>query len=126
MTIRHNCKQRGCYVDVHSPDWGFLDQSFSGKIKVTDIDGAVEANGHLLIIEWKGIGVPIPIGQKIMFEKITARSDITVYVVNGDPAKNEPITVQIFFDGSGGKVQQCNQAKLQNLCTRWETYARNN
>jgi len=54
MSIRHNCEIDGCYLKNQTPDWGFLDNSFSGKIRVSDIDGIVEVNGHLLILEWKG------------------------------------------------------------------------
>lgn len=49
-------------------DWGFLDDCFAPtRIKVTDIDGAVERNGYELIIETKRKGASVPTGQAIMF-----------------------------------------------------------
>ena len=52
-------------------DWGFLDECFPGtRIRVTDIDGLVERNGHFLLIEAKSPGKDIPTGQRILFDRL--------------------------------------------------------
>lgn len=52
-------------------DWGFLQRYLGGfGISPTDIDGMIERNGHILLLEAKSPGVPIPLGQKIMFDHL--------------------------------------------------------
>lgn len=52
-------------------DWGFLNECFHPtRIRVTDIDGFIERNGHFLILETKQRGVSIPTGQLISFQQI--------------------------------------------------------
>ena len=125
MSIRHNCETNGCFIKVATVDWGFLDNSFSGRIRVGDIDGIVEANGRLLILEWKGLNVPIPKGQEIMFTNITKVSNIIVFVVNGDPITNKPQWIKIFHNGKVVTDCECDEQKLQSWCKDWEQKARN-
>ena len=124
MSIRHNCEHGGCYIKKQTPDWGFLDSAFSGKIRVTDIDGAVEANGCLLILEWKGVGVPLLDGQRIMVEKITKKNQITVFVINGDAEESIPKHITIFANGVISRTEECGSEKLKKYCQWWETKAR--
>lgn len=124
MTIRHCCETAGCYIKVQTPDWGFLDSSFSNKIRVGDIDGIVEANGCLLIMEWKSFIGEIPVGQKIMFEKITARNKIVVFVISGDPVETVPTHIKVFSRGKLTMDSPCNKDKLKKYCEAWEFKAR--
>ncbi len=124
MSIRHNCETQGCFIKVATVDWGFLDNSFSGRIKIGDIDGIVEANGRLLILEWKGINVPTPKGQHIMFTNITKISKIIVFVINGDTLLNKPTHIKIYKHGRIAYDRECNEEKLKELCTSWEKKAR--
>jgi hypothetical protein len=124
MSFRHNCEYDGCYIKEQTPDWGFLDNSFSGKIRVSDIDGVVEANGHLLILEWKGNGVPATTGQEIMFKNITKINNIIVFLINGD-AKNTIAThLKIYSDGGITFDKEISNEVLQSYCTKWELKVR--
>ena len=125
MSMRHNCETGGCYLKVQTPDWGFLDNSFSGKIRVSDIDGIVEANGKLLILEWKGSGVPITKGQEIMFKKCTERNDIYVFVINGSAKESFVDYIRIFANGKIIFEDNCTNKQLQKYCNSWEIKARN-
>ncbi len=124
MSMRWNCNNDGCFLKVGTPDWGFLDNAFSGKIRVGDIDGIVEANGHLLIIEWKGVGVPVTVGQEIMFNNGTRKNNLTVFVVNGDAEHSIAKRVKVYKDGKLVLDEDCDNAKLSRFCTHWETTAR--
>jgi hypothetical protein len=124
MTIRHDCETQGCYVKEQTPDWGFTDNAFSGKIRVTDIDGAVEANGHLLLLEWKGRGASIPKGQSIMFEKITRINHIVVFVINGDAKYSSCSHLSIYENGKITQDLDVNNEDLCEWCKKWENYAR--
>ncbi len=126
MTMRHNCETHGCYLKKQTPDWGFLDNAFSGKIRVSDIDGIVEANGNLLILEWKGIGVPITKGQEIMFKKATEKSNIHVFVINGCAESSFTDSLKIYTNGQIVYDEPCDNDKLKKYCTAWESKSRSN
>ena len=124
MSIRHDCETSGCYIKKQTPDWGFLDSSFSGKIRVTDIDGAVEANGSLLLLEWKGIDAPVLDGQRIMFEKITAKNSIIVFIIFGDAEESIPKHIKIYSEGKLVADKKCDKETVMKYCKAWETKAR--
>jgi len=126
MTIRHNCETHGCYIKKMTPDWGFLDSSFSNKIRVGDIDGIVEANGKILILEWKTTGYEIPKGQEIMFKKISPPGQITVIVIWGNPEETVPTHFQHFYKGVISAKKCADANKIKDFCKRWETMARGN
>jgi len=122
--MRHNCETNGCFIKVGTVDWGFLDNSFSGKIRIGDIDGIVEANGHLLILEWKKPNVKTPTGQHIMFTKITEKNNIEVFVINGDPVENIAEHIKVYRGGSIEYDGKINNSQLKQACSRWEQNAR--
>jgi len=126
MSIRHNCEHGGCYIKEHTPNWGIFDNAFSGKIAIGDIDGIVEANGRLLILEWKGAEVEdIPTGQRIMFEKSTALiPHIMVWVINGTVLPLRVCRIRMFKDGKLISDEKADNNKLFNLCKTWEKKAR--
>ncbi len=126
MTMRHNCETHGCYLKIQTPDWGFLDNSFSGKIRVSDIDGIVEANGNLLILEWKGTGVPVTKGQEIMFNMATRKNNLHVFVINGNAEKSVCEHIKIYANGDIIYNEDCCNEKLGRMCALWETKSRNN
>ena len=70
-----------CWKDTHLLKLGVFDHCFPGKIGMTDIDGAVERNGHLLILETKLPDQDVERGQVIMFENITRGTDRVVAIV---------------------------------------------
>ena len=124
MTITHNCELHGCYIKKMTPDWGFLDSSFSGKIRIGDIDGIVEVNGKLLILEWKTEGVNLPLGQEIMFKRITPGRKITVIVIWGDPEETTPTHYQLFSDGKKDEKKVADSDIIKRFCIRFENWAR--
>lgn len=50
--LDHDCR-RGCAKVYLEPKLHSFDDCFYGKIRMGDIDGAVERNGHILWVEWK-------------------------------------------------------------------------
>jgi len=124
MTIRHNCETHGCYIKKMTPNWGFLDSSFSGKITVGDIDGIVEANGKLLILEWKSTGATLPEGQEIMFKKSTRSGVVTAIVIWGDPVETIVSHCQTFFRGTKKEKIDATADDIKGVCLWWEQWAR--
>lgn len=95
-------------------DWGFLDSCFGDtKIRLSDIDGIVERNGHFLLIEAKSSGVPIPIGQGIMFDRFAAMPKCSVLVIWGEP--NKPEKMQLW----GRTRQEATEQDVQRIVADW-------
>lgn len=104
-------------------DWAFLEPCFTGtKIRPSDIDGAVEHNGHTLFIETKHPGVSIPTGQDIMF-KSWQRDRNTVFVVWGETNRAERVRVY-WPTNDSVTTDDCDNEGLAGLVSRWLIYAR--
>lgn len=126
MTLRHSCQTHGCYIKNQTPDWGFADNAFSGRIKIGDIDGIVEVNGHILILEWKGGEAKVPPGQDIMFKKASQHSYITVFVINGDALTTQATNLIRYFNGNKTDIGPVDNNEIFNRCANWEKWARKN
>ena len=99
-------------------DWGFLDGCFGNtKIRVTDLDGLVERNGHFLFIEAKSSGVGVPRGQQILFDRLIESGRNTVLVVWGEP--NRPEMARLW----GGTEFGTDEAGVQAIVRDWFQYA---
>lgn len=67
--------------------WSFryFDESFlPTHVSFGDLDGIVERNGRFLVLETKGIGVPVPNGQAVMFSRMVETGLFTVVVLWGN------------------------------------------
>ncbi len=117
----------GCgYVNLRSVDtyletlwdWSFLNDCFGHtRIRVTDIDGVVERNGHFLYIETKSPGASIPQGQALMFEALTRQPNSHVLIIWGEP--NMPEKAQFW----GKAAFSADAAVIRSLVKRWFAYA---
>ena len=89
--LDHSCEKYGCARRVLDPKLHSFDDCFGGKIRIGDIDGAVERNGHILWLEWKR-GAVINAFEKThyaqlrMAKQFTQNSPLQTFVfVIGDP-----------------------------------------
>ena len=100
-------------------DWGCLAGCFGdSKIQVTDIEGMVEHNRHFLIIESKGIGVPVPEGQRILFQKWISRG-FSVIFVWGTPGQPERIEYYAFGKQIPEVFDPATLADLRAVVSGW-------
>lgn len=122
--LRWNCEDKGCFRTI-CPKLGAFDECFPGKIGMSDVDGVVEINGRFLFLEWKAPGGSVGMGQRILFERLTALSSkITTIVVNGQPREMEIQTVQVFSNGQGGAAEACDFDGLKERIAAWAMRAK--
>jgi hypothetical protein len=122
MTIRTS--HPNCEYCKKLWDWGFLDDCFSHHIRVTDLDGFVERNGHLLVLETKSPGASIPIGQQRMIAAMHASGSITIFIIWGQPQRPEQI--EVYHPVKGRKVvDPATIDDLKSLVRGWYRYANN-
>lgn len=69
--MRWNCDKQGCFNKKRRPKTEIFHDLFPGMVSFGDVDGIVEVNGFALVLEWKGVGVPLSTGQKMMWERLT-------------------------------------------------------
>ena len=82
-TLRHDCQAQGCWHEKHAIKYGAFNDCLPGKIAFTDLDGIVEINGSVLVVEWKSTTV-LPIGQQLLIERLALNNYITTCHVVGD------------------------------------------
>lgn len=121
MTLRHHCPSDGCYKD-RLPDWGILDGCFPRGIRPSDVDGIVEINEHVLMLEWKPrLGV-LTRGQLLMFRNITRGSPkVQALIVYGD--RGQPSEIELWQGGAKRFRQACDIEFLRWFCHSWAVFA---
>lgn len=122
--MRWDCSVNGCYRKLKCPQLSFFDDCFPGRIGMGDIDGIVEINGHVLIMEWKSNDAPLPTGQRILFERLTRiSSEITVVIVVGDSDTMEVKGMTVFSNGRPSPNEKIGTDALKERFKRWTTRA---
>jgi hypothetical protein len=128
--FRWDCDVKGCFNKVHRPRFEELNDLLPGKIAFSDVDGIVEINGRALMLEWKGLGVPTPMGQHIMFRRLTMGGNITVFVIEGAAHDMTVESLTVYENGtivgeevSGGR-KNADLDTLKKWISFWTDWAR--
>lgn len=95
-----NCERQGCFNIEKRPKIEEFHDCFHSNISMSDVDAIVEVNGNILIIEWKQHSQKLGDGQRILFQRLTCRDRIFVYVVRGCPKTMEIEGYQLIEDGN--------------------------
>lgn len=101
-------------------NWSWLSSAWGGtKISPSDIDFAVERNGHFLFIEQKPARDAMMRGQEIMLERLDALSPkVTVVYLVAEVDEKHGIYPSEMRVG-GGRWETINRAGLFEFCKRW-------
>ena len=111
---------QNCYKEQVLPNWAIFNECFRPtKIKFTDMDGVVERNGQFLFVEVKQNTKSIPIGQRILFEKLTENAPhITVLLLYAfDVSKKMDIQEYAVFK-NGNMTQNWTRTNTQEVIER--------
>ena len=131
-TMRYQCDQQHgrCWLDDHVARLGTFDVAFaaggaSRRFGFTDVDGQVERNGCLLVVELKAPGAPLPAGQRIMYEQASRRigDAYRPYVVWGAPDFSGPLEFQTWLGGRTTRRRSITLPELQARFTEWYRWA---
>ena len=114
----------GCFNEKMRVKLGVFDDCFPGNIGFGDVDGIVEINGFCMMLEWKGINVNIPKGQKTMFERITADPKFTVLVVQGNAQTMKIEKYQLWFNGKEKKRVNADLDETKKVIARWANWTK--
>lgn len=85
--MRWDCEVVGCFNKKHRVPLGVFDAALPGRVGMSDLDGVVTYFGHFLFLEWKSPGTQMPVGQRILIDKLLLHVPKTsVIIVSGDAA----------------------------------------
>lgn len=120
MTMRWDCRDKGCYLNKSMWDWAIFDGCFGDtRVKPTDVDGLVERNGHFLLIETKGDSVGgLNRGQHITYKQAANLGRVTVLVLYGH--RNNPTRMTVIAPGGDVTVyKDCTLEDVRAFVRRW-------
>lgn len=123
------CEKYGCAKIFLDPKLHAFDDCFGGAIRMGDIDGAVERNGHILWVEWKR-GVIIEGFEKQYSAQIRQAEAFTlnspkqtfIFVI-GCPVKMEVNAYRVMWRGKFREWEHDGIEGLKARFTGWFRYA---
>ena len=114
--LNWDCKDKGCFNIEVRPKIELFADCFPRACNFGDIDGLVEINGFIAILEWKGGDVPIPKGQLWTYEVLTKQQvGNVVFMVWGCP---KTMSVRRYAVMWSGKDSGHIESDLEGLKTR--------
>lgn len=124
--LQYDCKQQGCFNEKHRLKFGVFYGSLPGSISFSDVDAITEVAGNALIIEWKAKPGVLPLGQKIMFERLTTGKVISALCVAGDAETMSATHIAKFFDGFMTPWKEATTKELNDTIKRWADWSQCN
>ena len=120
--MRWDCERDGCYLKKCVPKWGVFADCFPVGT-FSDIDGAYERNGQLLLVEWKHPKIDIQTSQLLLHQRGGTLSKITTFVVWGDAETMEVESVMPIWQGKTHPEREMNQEGLKAIIKKWVAWA---
>jgi len=120
--LQWDCQRQGCFNQKKRPKIEMFAACLPGKIAFSDVDGVVEIKGNLFLLEWKSHG-EIPLGQKILFQRLTQFAPATVLIVEGNAETMEVDTIRYVSSGHVDEPFDADVGKLSELIEDWGNWA---
>ncbi|MDE0705704.1 MAG: hypothetical protein OXH59_18500, partial [Rhodospirillaceae bacterium] len=93
---------------------------FPRRINFGDVDGMVELNGFLALLEWKCKGKSIPKGQRIFHEVMTRQQKgNVVFYAFGDAESMELSSFRLMWNGRLGPSHDGDLTALKHRIREW-------
>lgn len=124
--MRWDCEVQGCFNLKRRPKIEEFAECLPGKIAFSDVDGITEVNNHFLLLEWKGHQGALPIGQSIMFERMTRglHGRFAVLVVSGDAEAMGVEGICPIWNGTSQGFEPASLEDAKEYIRRWARWAR--
>lgn len=124
--LRWDCATRGCFNLKRRPKIELFADCFPARMSFGDVDAMIEVAGNALVLEWKSHEGDLPAGQRILFERLTRNSPISVMIVVGDAETMTVEGVAFFFEGARVPPEgfyAADLAVVREHLNTWSTYA---
>lgn len=118
--LRWNCSERGCFNTLKRPKIEFLAEALPRRMAFSDIDAITEYKSHFLMLEWKSYVGEIPMGQRIMFQRLTKPGRCTtIFIVVGHAETMEVTNCLVYSNGYASEWQVCDLDGLKSRIRGW-------
>ena len=122
--FKWTCKKQGCYVKEALPRYDSINHLFPGDVKMSDIDGIVELDGHFLFVEVKPLAKikeGIKEGQRILLDRLSRQPNtISLILWLEDTTDMRTVKVgQVFSKGQVFRKQAFDFDGLTDFLNRW-------
>lgn len=117
--LRWDCQRDGCFNVKHRLKFGAFAEAMPGKISFTDVDAITEYCGRALMLEWKSAPDALPVGQKIMFQRLTRDMTVSVLCVAGDAETMTATHVAAWWAGNWHAWKPATTADLNTRIKNW-------
>ena len=117
-----DCERDGCFNKVHRLKFHVFADCFPNKINFSDVDGIVEMKGKVLMLEWKSKKGTLPLGQQIMYTRISITGDTTVLCIVGSAETMECTHYGFFWKGKWNKYRTATLLDIKDFIKRWVGY----
>lgn len=123
------CEKYGCAKVFLDPKLHTFDDCFGGAIRMGDLDGAVERNGHILWMEWKRGVILDAFETKFKAQIRQARAFTenspkqTFIFVVGCPVEMDVNAYRVMWRGKFGPWEHGGTDALKERLMRWFAYA---
>lgn len=123
--MRYDCQSKGCFNLKRRPKIEEFAESLPGRIAFSDVDAITEVAGHFLLLEWKSYQGELPIGQRIMFERMTSNTArrFTVLIVVGDAETMEVESIALIFGGRNRGFESSSLEDVKERIAKWAAWA---
>jgi len=125
VVMNWDCERQGCFNKKKRLKFAAFHGCLPGRIAFTDVDGLVEINGNLLLLEWKD-HQGLSTGQRILFERLTRFCPAAVFVVEGNAESMAVESVSTAWEGRIDPPEPCDLAGLREMIRDWADWARGN
>ncbi|HEB09834.1 MAG TPA: hypothetical protein ENI06_01315 [Spirochaetales bacterium] len=117
--MRWDCEKRGCFNIKRRPKIEEFAGCFPGQISFGDVDGIVEINGKGLMLEWKTSNGKLPMGQRIMYERLSKSGLMTIIVIVGNAETMECSEFAFFHLGRFHGFKKGDLSKIKEVIKAW-------
>ena len=124
--MRWDCEKQGCFNIKRRPKIEVFSDCFPNNISFGDVDGIVEINGYGLLLEWKQDVKCPPMGQHIMYQKLTKTKLLTVFLVIGHAETMEVSHIGGYYGGKQKKTQKTDLEGVKTKIKNWVQRAQAN
>jgi hypothetical protein len=121
--LRWDCDKNGCFNVKRRPKIETFAECFPRKCNFGDVDGIVEIEGRGLVLEWKGEPMALPVGQSIMWKRLTKDRTITLLCVAGDPQTMDVTHRAMICSGTWRDWKPSSLSDLKASIREWVRWA---
>lgn len=123
--LRWDCKAGGCFNVKRRPKIEVFAECFPRAINFGDVDGLVEFNRFLILLEWKGDGGSLREAQRRAYNVLTKQKfGNAVIVIHGNAETMQTDGYHWFWDGKHTPFTSANLDQIREQIRSWASWTK--